>query len=74
LPAAPETFDYTSYEMLADLGDETQVASIRRYDYTYGWQTTSWFLGVPSNALFSTRMGEGYLIYMKADKVDWRPY
>ena len=60
--------------MLADLGDETQVASIRRYDYTYGWQTTAWFLTLPSGALYSTSPGEGYLFYMKDDKMEWRAY
>ena len=74
LPAADEALDYTSYEMLADLGDATQVSSIRRYDYNYGWQTTAWFMGMPSNALFNTIMGEGYLVYMREGKMDWRPF
>jgi hypothetical protein len=74
LPAAEDTFVYTSYEMLEDLGDESQVSSIRRYDATQGWQTTSWFLGAPSGALYNTNRGEGYLIYMKEEIRDWRPY
>jgi hypothetical protein len=60
--------------MLEALGDETEVSSTRRYDDTWGWQTNSWFLGFPSGVPYNTRTGEGYLIYMKKDKVNWRPY
>jgi hypothetical protein len=73
LPAAEDTFVYNSYEMLEDVGDETQVSSIRRYDST-GWQTTSWFLGSPSGELYNTIRGEGYLIYMQEENLNWRPY
>ena len=74
LPAAEDGFIYSSYEMLQDLGDETQVASVRRFDSTQGWQSTSWFLGVPSGEDFETRKGEGYLIYMKEALEGWRAY
>ena len=74
LPAADQAFEYSSYEMLQGLGDESQVSSIRRYETTQGWQTTSWFMGSPSGAEYSTRRGEGYLIYMKEEKLSWRPY
>jgi hypothetical protein len=74
LPAAQDPIYYTSYEMLEDLGSETQVSSVKRYDNTYGWQTASWFMGQPSGKDFETIMGEGYLIYMKEDMVNWRPY
>jgi len=73
LPAAREEFQYSSYEMLEDLGDESQVSSIRRYDPT-GWQTTSWFMGSASGAEYNTIKGEGYLIYMNQEKLNWRPY
>ena len=74
LPAAEDGFIYSSYDMLQDLGDETQVASVRRYDSTQGWQSTSWFLGFPSGEDFETRKGEGYLIYMKEALLDWIAY
>jgi hypothetical protein len=74
LPWAQEDFVYTSYEMLEALGDETEVSSTRRYDDTWGWQTNSWFLGVPSGVKYNTRNGEGYLIYIKQEKVNWRPF
>jgi hypothetical protein len=73
LPAAEQDLEYSSYEMLEDLGDETEVSSIRRYDST-GWQTTSWFLGSASGAEYNTSKGEGYLIYMNQEKLNWRAY
>jgi hypothetical protein len=74
LPTAEEDFEYNSYEMLEDLGDETEVSSIRRYDSTQGWQTTSWFLGSAAGAEYNTSTGEGYLIYMNQNKLNWRAY
>jgi hypothetical protein len=74
LPAPREGFEYDSHEMLEDLGDQSEVQNIKRYDSTYGWQTTSWFLGSPSGAEYETRNGEGYVIYMKEGKQQWRPY
>jgi len=74
LPAPEAGFDYTSYEMLQDLGDENQVSSIKRYNSTQGWETTSWFLGSASGELYSTSTDEGYLIYMQEKKVEWRAY
>ena len=74
LPSADVGFEYTSYDMLEDLGDETQVTSTRRYDNTQGWQTTSWFMGSVSGVEFNTRPGEGYLIYMKKEIWNWRAY
>jgi hypothetical protein len=73
LPAAEQDLEYSSYEMLEDLGDETEVSSIRIYDST-GWQTTSWFLGSASGAEYNTSKGEGYLIYMNQEKLNWRAY
>jgi hypothetical protein len=74
LPSAKEDLDYTSYDMLMDLGGQTQVSSTRRYDYYWGWETTSWFMNQRSGVEFSTSTGEGYLIYMKQEKENWRPY
>lgn len=74
LPAIEDSFQYSGYEMLLDLGDASQVSSAQRYDATAGWQTTSWFNGLPSGEDFDTRKGEGYLIYIKEEKKDWRPY
>jgi hypothetical protein len=74
LPATDVPVEFKSYEMLDSLGGETEVSSLRRYDDIWGWQTASWFLGVPSGKNFDTTMGEGYLIYMKEDKANWRAY
>ena len=74
LPTTEDGFDYTSYEMLQDLGTETEVSSLKRYTSSDGWQTTSWFFGVPRGALYSTSRGEGYLVNMKEAISDWRPY
>jgi hypothetical protein len=74
LPSADEGFQYTSYDMMEDLGNETVVTSTRRYDNIQGWQTTSWFRGSVSGVEFNTRPGEGYLIYMKKEIWNWRAY
>jgi hypothetical protein len=60
--------------MLQSLGDESMVASVKRYDSSGVWQTTSWFLGSPSGVNFATSEKEGYLIHMKEAKEQWRPY
>lgn len=74
LPSLNSGFQYTSYDMLESLGDQTQVSSTRRYDSTQGWQTTSWFMGTVSGVDYDTRPGEGYLVYMKEEKWNWRAY
>jgi hypothetical protein len=74
LPAIKQGFIYDSYQMLQSLGDENEVASVKRYDASGVWQTTSWFLGSPSGVQFNTSEKEGYLIYMKQAKSQWRPY
>jgi hypothetical protein len=74
LPSLGQGFQYTSYDMMEDLGNETEVTSTRRYDNIQGWQTTSWFLGSVSGVEFNTRPGEGYLIYMKKEIWNWRAY
>jgi hypothetical protein len=74
VPAAKQEFTYDSYEMLQSLGNENEVASVKRFDSSGAWQTTSWFLGSPSGAFFMTSEKEGYLIQMKDAKQQWRPY
>ncbi|MEE9531824.1 MAG: hypothetical protein V3W52_12570, partial [Syntrophobacteria bacterium] len=74
LPGAEDGFDYTSHEMLQDLGTDQQIYSLRRYTTGNGWEMTSWFMGLPSGAFYSTSKGEGYLVNMKEEKIDWRPY
>jgi len=75
LPAVNQyVLPYSSYQMLQSLGDEDEVASVKRYDFSGVWQTTSWFLGSPSGVNFLTTEKEGYLIYMKQAKEQWRPY
>jgi hypothetical protein len=76
LPAPKEGVTYDSYQMLQSLGDENEVASVKRYDSSQGWQTTSWFGDppVPAGVNFPTTEKEGYLIYMKQSKEQWRAY
>jgi hypothetical protein len=76
LPVPKQGFTYDSYEMLQGLGDENEVASVKRYDSSGVWQTTSWFGDppVPAGVNFLTSEKEGYLIYMKQAKGQWRPY
>jgi hypothetical protein len=74
VPAAWQGLIYDSYDMLQSLGDENDVASVKRYDSSGAWQTTSWFLGSPSGVQFSTSDKEGYLINMKQAKEQWRAY
>jgi hypothetical protein len=74
LPAPKQSFNYDSYEILQSIGGENEVASLRRYDSSQGWQTTSWFLGSVSGAQFATTEKEGYVVHMKEAKEGWRPY
>ena len=61
-------------EHLTHLGNEQEIAFIKRYTASGGWETTSWFQGLPAGDLYVTGKGEGYLIYMMQGKMDWRPY
>jgi VCBS repeat-containing protein len=74
LPATQEPIDFTGYEMLGSLGGETEVSSVSRYDDVWGWETAAWFDLLPAGRDFDTRQGEGYLIYMNEDMVNWRPF
>jgi hypothetical protein len=74
LPWVEEDFVYSSYDMLQDLGDQSRVSYIKKYDESRGWQTTSWFLGSAAGALYNTRTGEGYLVHMKEGTEGWRPF
>jgi hypothetical protein len=74
LPAPKDTFTYTSYEMLQDLGDEDEIASFKRYSLIDAWQSTFYFMTNPAGVEYDTRKGEGYLIYMKQEQPNWRAY
>jgi hypothetical protein len=74
LPSGDGGVPYTSYDMLESIGDQTKVTSTRRYDRTEGWETTSWFRGLVSGVEFNTHPAEGYLVYMKEEKWNWRGY
>jgi hypothetical protein len=74
LPATKDPVEFTSYQMLGSLGGEDQVSSVSRYDDIWGWETAAWFGGIPAGRDFDTRHGEGYLIYMNEETVNWRPY
>jgi hypothetical protein len=78
LPAPGQGFTYDSHEMLQGIGDENEVASVRRYDFSDGWEATFWFeFGDSYQAageLYDTSEKEGYLILMKQAKEQWRAY
>ena len=76
MPAVKQGFSYDSYEMLDSLGNDSEVASVKRIDSSGIWQTTSWFgdPAVPAGVNFATNEKEGYLIHMKEAKEQWRPY
>ena len=78
LPAPKQGFTYDSYEMLEGIGDESEVVSVRRYDFSDGLEATFWFeFGDSYQAageLYDTSEKEGYLIHMKQGKEQWRAY
>ncbi|MBN1932544.1 MAG: thrombospondin type 3 repeat-containing protein [Desulfobacterales bacterium] len=60
---------YTSYDLLNELGDETEIVSIQRYNTATGiYETTYYENGAASGDEFTITDGEGYIVYMNADK------
>ncbi len=61
--------DYTSYQLIDDLGAEDEVYKIQRYNAnTKSFVSTTYENGNPSGDDFTIINGEGYIGYMKADK------
>src|SRR3990172_560750 len=59
----------TSFQLLEDLGGETAVNSIQRYNEGEGqFETAVYHNGQPAGVDFPVVAGEGYLIYMKKKK------
>ncbi|MBM3242423.1 hypothetical protein FJZ31_39695, partial [Candidatus Poribacteria bacterium] len=74
LPHVPEGATYTSYDLLPDIGNESEVAKLQRIDASQGtWETTSWFFGAPSGKKFPIERTGGYLASMKVSKPGWTP-
>nr|WP_319396084.1 prenyltransferase/squalene oxidase repeat-containing protein [uncultured Desulfobacter sp.] len=62
-------YGYTSYNLIADLGNETDVEKIQRYNPTTNVFETTYFDGsVVSGDQFDIQNGEGYYVYMKGMK------
>jgi len=61
----------SSYELFEQLGGCNDVEKISKHDGK--WLTTSCFLGQVSGQSFTIVHGEGYLIYMKKEKLNFKP-
>ena len=60
---------YTSYDMLADLGSVDEAEMIQRYDPATGtFESTFYESGAAAGDEFNISSGEGYYVYMKAEK------
>lgn len=61
--------EYTSYDLIVDLGTESEVEKIQRYNASTGTlETTSFSGGVPAGQEFDIVNGAGYIVYMYVDK------
>jgi len=62
---------YTSYDLFDALGTETEVEKIQRYDPdSQTYKTTTYDSnGTPDGDVFDIVSGEGYLVYMKMNKL-----
>ena len=74
LPHVPEGSAYTSYDLLPDIGDESEIAELQRIDALLGiWETTFWFFGAPIGNNFPIERTGGYFASMKVSKLGWTP-
>lgn len=61
---------YTSYDLIVDLGDDSEVVKIQRYDKNSGtYLTTSYNAGIPEGDQYDIVTGEGYLVFMNEEKI-----
>ena len=59
---------YSSYELLEDFGNQSEIASIERYNPDDGaFEEVFWLNGAASGADFLIRNEEGYLIHARTD-------
>src|SRR3989304_4876755 len=59
----------TSYDLLAVLGDETEIEKILVYDMDSGSYSTTYYEGaVPAGAYADIGYGDGIIVYSKGDK------
>lgn len=64
----------SSFQLLQDIGDDTMVSSIQRYNESEGqFETAVYHNGQPAGVDFPVAAGEGYLIYMKQEVLGFRP-
>ncbi|MGA1791309.1 MAG: hypothetical protein ACMUIM_07470 [bacterium] len=64
--------DFTTREMLSQMGEDAS-RSIRTYDAKAGkWQTNYWMWGKSAGVEIKVEDGKGYLVDMKDDLKDWR--
>lgn len=74
LAGSPCVAGKTAFHILQDLGGETVVSSIQRYNPTTGrFDTAAYENGQLVGAEFRIMPGEGYFIYMKQGKSGFRP-
>jgi hypothetical protein len=67
---APTSPAIDSYDLIALIGDSTEVASLQRFDRQSGaFDTTFYSGGVAAGAQFPIEAGEAYLVYMTVAKV-----
>jgi Zn-dependent metalloprotease len=72
LPCVPP--DYTSYELLSNLGGESFVNSVQRFNPATGrFDTASYENGQPVGINFSIKAGQGLLIKMKKRREGFSP-
>jgi hypothetical protein len=69
-----ESQNASAFAILEELGGETFVSSIQRHNtYTGKFETASYLNGQPAGVNFPIKAGEGYFIYMKQNRDDFKP-
>ena len=63
------TLGFTAFDLLAALGNSTEINSIDRYNTESGrFERAHWVNDAPGGVNFSIKRGEGYLVHMKVQK------
>lgn len=64
----------SAYDLLRDIGDETEISSIQAYDpEPDSFKNVNYHDGKPVGPDFQIMAGEAYFVYMKVDKLGWGP-
>jgi subtilase family serine protease len=64
----------TAYQLLQNIGNDTVVSGIQRYNTETGkFETAGYLNGQPAGVNFLIKAGEGYFIYMKKDVSGFKP-